>query len=129
MNFTLFLTHLLTSLGFNFEIVIQPNSTYYHNNSGNNVSVLKPIDVTRNKYSCGISLNRFNEDGKISYGQNQFDKYSIINRIVGGRQAVHGEFPWQVSIQKATRFGFAHFCGGALVTDQWVITAAHCLDW
>ncbi|XP_043935037.1 chymotrypsinogen A-like [Protopterus annectens] len=44
-------------------------------------------------------------------------------RIVNGEEAVPGSWPWQVSLQDWTGW---HFCGGSLISDQWVITAAHC---
>ncbi|CAL8331838.1 unnamed protein product [Lota lota] len=46
----------------------------------------------------------------------------ITNRIVGGVNSSEGEWPWQASLQVRGH----HICGGALVSDQWVITAAHC---
>ncbi|KAJ8394937.1 hypothetical protein AAFF_G00040600 [Aldrovandia affinis] len=44
-------------------------------------------------------------------------------RIVNGEEAVPHSWPWQVSLQDYTGF---HFCGGSLISDQWVVTAAHC---
>ncbi|XP_055674762.1 chymotrypsin-like protease CTRL-1 isoform X1 [Falco peregrinus] len=44
-------------------------------------------------------------------------------RIINGQNAVPGSWPWQVSLQ--TRSG-SHFCGGSLINENWVITAAHC---
>lgn len=47
-----------------------------------------------------------------------------LNRIYGGEDALPGEFPHQVSLQ--VRFFNSHICGGSLITDQWILTAAHC---
>ncbi len=43
--------------------------------------------------------------------------------IVGGRDALLGEVPWQVLISTNR-----YLCGGSLINKEWVITAAHCLE-
>ncbi|XP_042305166.1 transmembrane protease serine 12-like isoform X2 [Sceloporus undulatus] len=49
-------------------------------------------------------------------------------RIIGGRDAQLGAWPWQVSLQ-LYRFGigYHHVCGGALINKNSVLTAAHCV--
>ena len=47
-------------------------------------------------------------------------------RIVGGEEAVDGEFPWQVSLRQISGVGATHFCGGSVIDKDWVLTAAHC---
>jgi len=51
----------------------------------------------------------------------------IDPRIVGGELAGHGEFPYQVSIQRYSINSWSHTCGGSIINETAILTAAHCL--
>jgi len=46
----------------------------------------------------------------------------IGRRIVGGERTEIAQHPWQVALQFKGNF----FCGGSIIAQKWVLTAAHC---
>lgn len=57
------------------------------------------------------------------------DRAGARPRIVGGYPVEHARFPWQVALLQAgvADNGRAQFCGGAMISRDWVVTAAHCV--
>jgi len=46
-----------------------------------------------------------------------------VRRLISGYDATPNSWPWMVSVQKNGN----HWCGGVLINNRWVLTAAHCV--
>eukprot|EP00062_Callorhinchus_milii_P023223 gi/632981827/ref/XP_007907803.1/ PREDICTED: transmembrane protease serine 12 [Callorhinchus milii] len=49
-------------------------------------------------------------------------------RVIGGQEALPGNWPWQVSVQMRHDSSYLHICGGSIIDTRWVLTAAHCVS-
>uniref|UniRef100_H2YXE9 Peptidase S1 domain-containing protein n=1 Tax=Ciona savignyi TaxID=51511 RepID=H2YXE9_CIOSA len=102
-----------------------------------------PVPCAHNKYyviklaaaepdykTCGIPESSLKTNNNVVVNPPLFPfLLSILKgRIVGGTVAVDGDWPWTAYIYEISN-GVLNggVCGGALINDQWVVTAAHCI--
>jgi secreted trypsin-like serine protease len=49
-----------------------------------------------------------------------------VEMIVGGEPVPDGKYPWQVRLYSSDSDAVG-FCGGSIIDQKWILTAAHCL--
>ncbi|XP_046456344.1 brachyurin-like [Daphnia pulex] len=86
----------------------QPRSVLYPRLPSKNTNSFVPI-----KRSATVNTRGFCGQANVTSG-----------RIVGGTEAVPNSLPWQVALFIDDQY----FCGGSLISNEWVLTAAHCAD-
>jgi len=55
--------------------------------------------------------------------QYEGEEHPFSFRVVGGEETKLNEWPWQVALVYNNKF----FCGGSLISDRHILTAAHCV--
>ncbi|XP_054159488.1 U21-ctenitoxin-Pn1a-like [Oppia nitens] len=70
----------------------------------------------------GIRITTGRDTGKEVTVPNCGIVYGVNRRIVGGSDVENGQMPWMALIQHKG----APFCGGSILNERWILTAAHC---
>jgi hypothetical protein len=86
---------------------------------GVRLTITNPFRTSEVDTSAEVLLNRMQRVSKSRVAE-------IVggSRVVGGKPSQPTAWPWVVSIYKN---GVFH-CGGVLINDIWILTAAHCVD-
>ncbi|XP_078033116.1 trypsin-2 isoform X2 [Augochlora pura] len=64
-------------------------------------------------------------NNQTTYVDLEWVSFGLAGRIVNGTKAFSKQFPYQVSLQRS--YNTRHFCGGSLIDEYYVLTAAHCM--
>lgn len=66
-----------------------------------------------------------------SFRLNSVEENINEDRIVGGKTARSGQFPYQASLRTLRKVNgtlgwFGYRCGGSIISRRWILTVAHC---
>lgn len=102
----------------------------------------------KNKLCQTCNLHQFSEEninqnnllaGKSESYRTQYEPYVIYDyldktdvqrwtrdssKVVGGRESLPGSWPWLVAVYEDGAF----HCGGVILNEFWIMSAAHCVD-
>ncbi|XP_017462870.1 PREDICTED: coagulation factor IX-like, partial [Rhagoletis zephyria] len=78
------------------------------------IIITTDVAIAKNDPNCGIKGPKPIPD--LLSSLNNF-------RIIGGEDALPGEFPWLCSLRSNNK----HQCGGSIINSQFIVTAGHCI--
>jgi len=71
---------------------------------------------------------KYVEAGTCMCGDSKTLQKRVVKRIIGGAAVAQAtDYPWQVEVVNIKNGVVSNSCGGALISNRWVLTAAHCL--
>ena len=78
-------------------------------------------------------LNNARRKRDVDLGRRTVEERMKPLRIIGGSNADYGMYPWQVGIRKVLyksrwRLVSSQWCGGTIIGQYWILSAAHCFD-
>ena len=97
----------------------------YEANSGGGDEFADRQDYNSNcrGYTCSFRTSC----GRAPLNQFSSNRSLLLPYIVNGQDALHGEWPSFARLEVDFGGGYSVSCGGTIVSDQHILTAAHCL--
>jgi len=78
------------------------------------------------EWASNGGISDYEVTGKCQCGRKQTGNQESGDYIVNGQQADSNEYPWMVLLTKTVDPIVKVHCGGSLISNQWILTAAHC---
>ncbi|PNF22706.1 hypothetical protein B7P43_G07142, partial [Cryptotermes secundus] len=93
----------------------------------NESDILFRCNYGKQKVCCPLSP-RTREKSNMDLLPNEKCGLTSASKISSGHNATFGQFPWMALLgSRLSNGGLRFICGGTLISDQYILTAAHCL--
>ncbi|KAG8515219.1 Transmembrane protease serine 11G, partial [Galemys pyrenaicus] len=97
---------------------IKSHVANFRSNNGLKTDVLLKFQFVAHK------INEVQAEHILNSGCGIGRDYPTMERIADGNIARKTDWPWQASLKMDGN----HFCGASLISEEWLLTAAHCFD-